>query len=605
MPTVDSSASFATFVYPFLFDAESFEQRVQAVEAATWSGARPASAQPTVPAPPESAVPASGKPAVPAPPEATVLASAEPAAANTLVVWKRQRFPEGAMLPHVAAYLNPREAPGSGPATDGRSPIIPTAYLFEVENNTMASPAGLGVKAAWALAFRREAPVSFAFEQIQLLLFRVGVGLLTVRTRPWTDSLAEWLRFTHYFRYMHNRADAWLVAQLNSGKDQTSPFFPRVAGGLPQEPGGLPGQMDGRRTFGDILSPLLCTGNLPSDPAGTPWWRDVFVPGEMLPFTALFADTPPDEASVPDEVAHLVYRARNFFHIGQGLRPAPEDLRLVDHSALLPYDEGQWFTFSLDGGAFVACDAPRNDFFRKTLPEHLRTSYFLLFLLALHQRFALIGLSDAVAASWLIHEDKGVTREQIEEQREANFTRIRDLLLSFIARGYFTQVMQHEHHHRCYRKWQETFQIEQLYREVKDEVQEMYQYLLLQQTARLKRIEDQQEQDHLEREKQRRHQEKQEEEQRQARQASIDQQSRAEARIANQLTLLGWLIGVPGLLLTWVGAVNPIPWYWAVLVLIVSVLVAALVCRSVVVKKRGHRLLGRVSRYLVGEPKPT
>jgi len=47
--------------------------------------------------------------------------------------------------------------------------------------------------------------------------------------------------------------------------------------------------------------------------------------------------------------------------------------------------------------------------------------------------------------------------------------------------------MQQEHYHRAYRKWQEVFQIERLYQEVKDEVAEMHEYLLAEQTQRLER----------------------------------------------------------------------------------------------------------------------
>jgi cation transport ATPase len=57
-----------------------------------------------------------------------------------------------------------------------------------------------------------------------------------------------------------------------------------------------------------------------------------------------------------------------------------------------------------------------------------------------------------------------------------------------MARGHFAQVMQREHHHRCYRKWQETFQVEQLYQEVSEEVREMHDYLLMQRTEDLKKI---------------------------------------------------------------------------------------------------------------------
>ena len=89
-------------------------------------------------------------------------------------------------------------------------------------------------------------------------------------------------------------------------------------------------------------------------------------------------------------------------------------------------------------------------------------------------------LSSKVAMNWLTESNKHDNR-----QREQIFEEIRNQLLIFTARGYFTQVMQREHHHRCYRQWHQVFQIEQLYQEVNDEVRDMYEYTLMQQTRRL------------------------------------------------------------------------------------------------------------------------
>jgi hypothetical protein len=173
---------------------------------------------------------------------------------------------------------------------------------------------------------------------------------------------------------------------------------------------------------------------------------------------------------------------RHFFHARQEMHPAPPDLRL-ERPSLLPYAEGLWVLFSLDGGAFWACDAPKTDFFRVQLPDHLGRQYFLLFLLALHQRFALMALSEKVAAYWPLDGSMGD-----EDARERAFGEIRDRFLAFTARGYFTQVMQQEHHHRCYRQWQRTFQVNQLYREVRNEVREIHDYLMLRRTQRLELV---------------------------------------------------------------------------------------------------------------------
>jgi hypothetical protein len=199
----------------------------------------------------------------------------------------------------------------------------------------------------------------------------------------------------------------------------------------------------------------------------------VFISGQLLPFTALLVD----DVS-PEQDPYFIYQLRNFFNESQALHPAPEDLR-PDHPSLLPYTVRQWFFFSLDGGGFVGFNAPAKEtgFFRQTLLEHLREQYFLLYLFTLYQRFALISLSSHVARNWV-----GRRESQSVSEREESFCYIRDRMMEFTARGFFTQLMQREHHHRVYQKWQDVFQIHSLYEEVRDEVQEMHNYLMMRRT---------------------------------------------------------------------------------------------------------------------------
>src|SRR5205085_2771895 len=175
----------------------------------------------------------------------------------------------------------------------------------------------------------------------------------------------------------------------------------------------------------------------------------------------------------------LIFMLRNFYHPPQGSTPAPE-VFMSDQPALIPYAERCWFIFSLDGGSFLACDAPQDDFFRHTMPAHLRDQYYLLLLIVLHQRFTLMSISQEVVTKWLTERD--------EEKRILAFRHIRDRLLDFTAHGLFTQVMQREHHHRSYRKWQQVFQIRNLYEEVRDEVREMHDYLQMRRTERIKQL---------------------------------------------------------------------------------------------------------------------
>ncbi len=420
---LDISSSSLRFVYPFLFPAERFRSHVASVDAAVWQGGR-----------------------------------------QPLQVWSSQAFPGDDLLRQVADFLNP---PGDTP---------PTARLWAMCDPALTSASGLGggtghATASWTLA-ARETVIPFYLEDVQLALFQDGAGFLTICARPAGDSLTDWLDFLHHFRFIRGQRGVNVRAQRRTGIDPAtrepkfSPFFPEPAGGLAQHP-------EGSAPLLDVMQAILQTGaaGAGAQDEGT-WWREVFVPGQTLPFATLFVDEVPD-----GEDARLLYRVRNFFHYHQEIFPAPEDLAL-DASAFLAYAQRQWFVFSLDGGAFVACDAPQTPFFRRTLPGHIDRQYYLLFLLALHQRFVLMMLSDEVARSWL--PDGPATAgvdAGADERRVAAFERIRDALLTFTARGYFTQVMQQEHHHRCYRRWQEAFQVAALYAEVHTEVQEMYSYM--------------------------------------------------------------------------------------------------------------------------------
>ena len=393
--------SFVHFVYPFLFKSEEFDARVAAVDSAQWSERE-----------------------------------------RPLEIWQETPFPEEDFLSYVALYLNPPTG------------TAPTARLWAMDSNALQSPLGLGSSVEWALRARNRS-IPFRLEGVELALFRIGVGFLTVRARPLSDQLSDWLDFLHFFRFIKGQRQVSVKAQRRTGLDpktrqpQFQPFFPEPAGGIMQH-------VDGQGLFGEVRNALLHTGALRHE--AQPWWHEVFVPGQLIPFAVLYIDGLPEE-----EVPHLFYRVRNFFHSEQVIHPTTKDL-LHDHPALLPYADNQWFFFSLDGGGFVACDAPNTDFFHNVLPSHLRDQYFLLFLLTMHQRFVLMSLSQEVSEHWLGGD---------EVERTRSFELIRDRLLEFTARGYFAQVMQQEHHHQVYRKWQEVFQLERLYQEVSDEVREM------------------------------------------------------------------------------------------------------------------------------------
>jgi hypothetical protein len=458
-PTIDRAASSIRFIYPFTFAGDSIASRAAAIGGATWRIGE-----------------------------------------NVLPIWERQAFSTEDLLSQAADFVDP---PDGAPLS---------ARIWRVRDTVLRSPAGLGAGARhpgaeWTLTTRR-GPVPFVVQSIDLALFQHGVGFVIVAAMPVSAQASDWFTFLHFFRFVHGRRSSEVSALRTTGRDSEGqptqvPFFPEF-GGETLEPT-LPGHS---HRFGEVIDHLLTTA---ASADVTPrWWEEIFVPGMMLPHAALFVD-----GSAPgDEPIHL-HRLRNFFHAAQIVHPSPAELAL-DDAGLLPYASNQWFFYSLNGGGFVAYDAPGTPFFRETLPEHIVREYLLLFLLALEQRFVLMMLSQQVSRQW-VGVDGGA-----EARKVAAFAGIRDALLAFTAQGYFAQTMQEEHHHRSYTRWQTVFQLERLYRDVAEEVREMHGYLELHQRERAEAI-------------------------------AAEQQRHAES-LDHRLSVVTWLLGIPVSLLLVINA---------------------------------------------------
>lgn len=522
---VNQDSSFAYFLFPFSFEPSEFDSRSEAIEAHVVRGAK-----------------------------------------RDLPVWTPVEFLSDDLLAHIARNLDR----GSGNSVAARgwrlSPEADRSF-------------GLGQGWHWTFSYPKgEVPFNWTSGKrfsVELILFRIGIGFLAYQPNPLTAVWADWCDFLHYFRFIDRHGVTIRATSKSkpSGPGSTSaeePMWPDPTGGRERHP-------DGEGTLEEIQQTLLSTASFDEDNA--PWWGAVFVPGQLMPYACLYIDN----AQGMDR-SDTLYRARNFFHSRMDVHPVSAGVS-IEGASLLQYAEDQWFTFSLEGGTFVAFDAPRTPFFLETMPDHVGNQYFLLFLLALHQRFALMMLSFRVAETWVDSPDRCV--DSSLTSRTSAFTDILDELLSFTARGYFKQVMQGDHHHRCYLKWQETFQIDLLFREVTDEVRTMHDYLMTcadEQRAIL--------------------------EKEQSRQAAIaEQRSR---RLEKLLNLFAWIIGVPAFATFVLSAARGVSklatLYWVLGALLLGILLyllfTQLVWRSHTSKEEGKAGLEDVKLKMPSLPGP-
>lgn len=419
---IDPKPSFINFVYPFLFDPGAFDDVVEHTRGTTWQLAKERAA-----------------------------------------VWEARQTSTEDWLPHVANYLN---LPSVPTADDQAHPG--TAHLWRLSSACLDSPRGLGAtkQVDWQMTFR-EPPTSvgIALDGVDLALFSLGAGFLTFKIKVRSDRVEDWLDVHHFGRFLGATGRApLLVLNRRTGPGTVEPFFPDPQQLLAASAEGQEVIRTGQGRLRHLVTTLLASAGFLG--ADGPQVREVYVRDRLLPFAVVYLDEAGINSS-SEEVQELLYQLRRMFHSQQPLYPVPSELRpRAPH--YLPYARDQWFWFSLEGGGFLAVNAPDTDFFRQELPAHLDEQYFLTFLLALQQRFVLMDLSDDVARNWRAG-DRGARREV--------FTRISAAFLDFTARGYFVQVMQRENHHRCYRRWQRCFQISRLYAEVREEVREMHDSL--------------------------------------------------------------------------------------------------------------------------------
>jgi len=124
--------------------------------------------------------------------------------------------------------------------------------------------------------------------------------------------------------------------------------------------------------------------------------------------------------------------------------------------------------------------------------------------------------------------------------------------------------MQRRHHHRCYLKWQETFQVDRLFQEVNDEVRDMHEYLLMEKTERIERLSEER--------KQQADRQQREMEARAHEEARRDRLARQRTRrVERRLNLLAAFFAVPAIILAVLEVLSPKPaWPWVIIGLLLG-----------------------------------
>ena len=347
------------------------------------------------------------------------------------------------LLPHVSRFLT-------------RDPAdIGSVSLFLAKPGKSAEMLLFGEASqqlSWHLIAAGKSAMPFRFAgAVQLALFEGGTGFCAVSAFPTGDAAGDWSDFLHYFRYADGRGKETRVRATRP--NGTEAVCQPVLTGI-------------ERLLREEIALTRRAGQTPTLAADE--FSDIFVPGRLLPYAALYVDGMP-----ADERGTFLFRTRHFFDSARFLLPATDETR-ADHPAHWQYVKDGYVVQTQGGGVFVLFDAPYArrgpaTFFRGNLPHLFQETYFVLYLLVLSQRFVLLTLSERVAWYWKAAPTLA--------ERAALFAEIRDRLFLFRARGHFRQAAHQIGNQMAYHRWQDVLEIDSLYDEVEREVDDMEAYL--------------------------------------------------------------------------------------------------------------------------------
>lgn len=363
------------------------------------------------------------------------------------------KLPDIALLPSVSNFLDP----------NSESPLF-NAGAWILSNQALTSmKSGLGGRKIKWIYQSGNKEYEFFFLDIHLFLFKTGVGFLGFQISLPENSHSDlWLDFLHFFRFSGGpRAQGCFIHARRI--DDSQPFVPAF----------LKGKANlevGSFELKDLISSLLDINSCETSKKNN-WWQEIYIKDYLIPYFYI-------NATIDEEVKRnaFLYRLDSFLTSKSLAQMDENSYQYINNRSLYIWKD-HCFIFNIEGGGLVSINTPDNVFFKNVLPDHIMKHYYVLYLIALQQKFFITSLSAKIANSWLIARSIQSDNQKYLRFLHDTFTELQDLLLLFSTIGYFSQIMYSQHHHDVYVKWVEILGIDQMYQGVKNEVEYIFNYI--------------------------------------------------------------------------------------------------------------------------------
>ncbi|OAT80904.1 hypothetical protein A6P54_12920 [Bacillus sp. MKU004] len=200
-------------------------------------------------------------------------------------------------------------------------------------------------------------------------------------------------------------------------------------------------------------------------------------PIQGIVFNAVILDS---EGQCPNDMKRYLFELRRAFK--PSYQPSPVEFKIEENEEIYQAFENSFWGVSLEGAAnlvYLKNNQETDTFFQGNYLHNIKTTYFYLFMLTLHQRYSLLYINGIAAKLPRNEAGNGKT-----------VTSIRDRMIFFTLRSAFQHVSTITHQNKLYDVFQSTLQVDRMMDELHFELETLEQMAELKKTKERNRMDD-------------------------------------------------------------------------------------------------------------------
>jgi len=368
-------------------------------------------------------------------------------------------------LPHIEEFLK-----GIDPKSylyRWRMAFQSRSFLFDFHQRRWTLTASFGKN------FKQE----FTIQEVELYLFKSGVGFLILECEAYKlKTMKELIQFNYYMRYAGSYSASIQFTQRKAGIKSLEQLSNKREGYLEKLnvsviPTGITDlhqytvKNEQVEFTKQVKFSLLLKGILELIFENSKDFKQDFI-GPNLQVYTYFRTGSLSEAE----------RVQGLFHLRRVLkesfRPTKADISPNSPEIINTYDN-IYFGISLEGSVILAEDDGHP--FLEDFGHRIRQGYFIIYLLALHNRMALLNFRTSIEQIF----PPDLTDFQLDKTLMNRIRQLRNQALSFYLKSYFVQITNCTAYESVYQLYHEIFFTKTLLHEIKEKTLELDEFITI------------------------------------------------------------------------------------------------------------------------------